>query len=72
MKFLKAFGMFWYEFIIGDDPKIAAAIVVALALLGAAMGSGAFSDHGLTILGAVLIIVAFTITLVLDTRPKKP
>jgi hypothetical protein len=70
MKFLKAFGKFWYEFIIGDDPKIAVAVVVALALLGVAMGVGLFGDHGLTILGAVLIIAAFTVSLVIDTRPK--
>lgn len=31
MKFLKAFGQFWYDFIIGDDWTIAAGIVLALA-----------------------------------------
>jgi hypothetical protein len=30
MRFLVGFGRFWYEFIVGDDWTIAAAIVVAL------------------------------------------
>jgi hypothetical protein len=29
---LKAFGAFWYDFIIGDDWRIAVAVVAALAL----------------------------------------
>jgi hypothetical protein len=30
---LKAFGLFWYDFIIGDDWSVAAGVVVALALI---------------------------------------
>jgi hypothetical protein len=29
---IKAFGAFWYDFIIGDDWLIAAGVVIALAL----------------------------------------
>jgi hypothetical protein len=32
MTFLKNFGLFWFDFIIGDDWRIAAAVVAALAL----------------------------------------
>jgi hypothetical protein len=32
MRFLNSFGAFWYDFIIGDDWTIAAAVVVALAI----------------------------------------
>jgi hypothetical protein len=32
MKRLKAFGIFWYDFIIGDDWKIALGTVLGLAL----------------------------------------
>ena len=32
IRFLKAFGRFWYDFIIGDDWKIAVGVVIALAL----------------------------------------
>lgn len=30
MRALKNFGMFWYDFIVGDDPLVAAGVVVAL------------------------------------------
>jgi len=32
MKQLKAFGAFWYDFIVGDDWQVAALVVVGLAL----------------------------------------
>ena len=31
-KQLRAFGAFWYDFVIGDDWRVAAAVVAALAL----------------------------------------
>ncbi|QYN18985.1 hypothetical protein [Amycolatopsis sp. DSM 110486] len=70
MKFLKAFGQFWYDFIIGDDWKIAVAVVIALAILLGAVGAQLFGDAGLAILGAVLIVAGFAISLVIDVRPK--
>lgn len=32
MDFLKRFFLFWYDFIVGDDPIVALGTVVALAL----------------------------------------
>ncbi len=32
MKRIKAFGAFWYDFIIGDDWRVAVGVVLALAL----------------------------------------
>ena len=72
MKFLKAFGQFWYDFIIGDDPKIAVAVVIALAVLVGALSIGLFGDTGLVLLGGVLIVAAFAVSLMIDTRPKNP
>ena len=71
MKFLKAFGQFWYDFIIGDDWKIAAAVVLALGVLLAVMKAGLFGDTVLTLLGGALIVVAFAISLAIDVRPKR-
>lgn len=34
MNFLKSFGLFWYDFVVGDDWTIAAAVIVALAVTG--------------------------------------
>jgi hypothetical protein len=33
VRYLTSFGKFWYDFIIGDDWRIAAAIVVTLVVL---------------------------------------
>jgi hypothetical protein len=71
MNFLKAFGQFWYDFIIGDDWKIAVAVVLALGVLLAAMKADLFGDHGLAILGGVTIVVFFAISLGIDVRPRK-
>jgi hypothetical protein len=72
MNFLKAFGQFWYDFIVGDDPKIAVAVVIALAVLVGALSIGLFGDTGLVLLGGVLIVAAFAVSLLIDTRPKSP
>ena len=71
MKFLKAFGAFWYDFIIGDDWKIAVAVVTSLAVLLAAMKADVLGDGGLALLGGALIVVAFAISLAIDVRPKR-
>jgi hypothetical protein len=71
MKFLKSFGQFWYDFIIGDDRKIAVAVVLALGVLLAALKAHLFGDQGLAVLGGVAIVVAFAISLAIDVRPKR-
>ncbi|MGI8868785.1 MAG: hypothetical protein ACR2F6_08030 [Mycobacteriales bacterium] len=32
MKWLKSFGAFWYDFVIGDDWRLALGVVIALAV----------------------------------------
>ncbi|TDD29810.1 hypothetical protein E1218_03345 [Kribbella turkmenica] len=71
MKFLKAFAQFWYDFIIGDDWKIAVAVVLALCVTLVAMATGALGDTALTLLGGVAIVVGFAISLAIDVRPKR-
>ena len=68
MKVIKAFGEFWYEFIIGDDWKIAAAVVIALAITVAGLKAKILGDNGLAIVGAALIVVAFSLSLIIDVR----
>ena len=67
MNALHAVGEFFFDLIIGDDPKIAAAVLVALALALLALAVGA-SAAVVTVLGAVAVVVAFTASLLLDTR----
>lgn len=68
MRFLKAFGRFWYDFLIGDDWKIACSVVVALAITGGLMRADLFSDQILTMVGALLVAASFTVSLLLDVR----
>jgi hypothetical protein len=72
VRFVKAFGRFWYEFIVGDDWKIAVSVVVALAVLAVATAGAWFGDTGLAVFGAVLIVIAFVVSLLIDVRPNKP
>ncbi|MBO0807465.1 MAG: hypothetical protein J2P32_04070 [Actinobacteria bacterium] len=71
MKFVKSFGHFWYDFIIGDDPKIAVAVLLALGVLLAVTTARLFSGPWLAVVGGAVIIAFFAISLVIDARPKK-
>ncbi len=31
MRYIKSFGAFWYDFVVGDDPVVAIGVVLALA-----------------------------------------
>jgi hypothetical protein len=37
---LRAFGRFWWDFVVGDDPVTAAGIVLAIALTAALEAAG--------------------------------
>jgi hypothetical protein len=34
VRYLRSFALFWWDFVVGDDWRVAAEIVVALALTG--------------------------------------
>jgi hypothetical protein len=69
--FLRSFAQFWYDFIIGDDYKIAVAVVSTLALLYALLRTEILSDHVLSVLGGLLVMAAFTISLAIDVRTRR-
>ena len=71
MKVIKAFGRFWYDFIIGDDWKIAVAVVSALAVLAVLLVGTSIGDRVLAVLGGLLIVTAFALSLVIDTRQRR-
>ncbi|HEY3259034.1 MAG TPA: hypothetical protein VGJ95_02010 [Pseudonocardiaceae bacterium] len=68
MSFLKGFGQFWYDFIIGDDWKIAVAVVVVLTAGAIAVATGGTESALLVPLLAVGLGAAFTTALLIDTR----
>ncbi len=67
MNAVRAVGDFFFDLIIGDDPKIAGAVVVALALALLLLAAGA-SATVVTVVGAVAVVAAFTVSLLLDVR----
>jgi hypothetical protein len=68
MRFVKGFFRFWYDFIVGDDWKLAAAVVLALGLTAALVSTGALGETALAIVGACGIVAAFVTSLVIDVR----
>lgn len=51
MKYITGFFLFWYDFLVGDDWKIAASVVLTLVLT--ALVAHKLSDTGA---GAVLVV----------------
>lgn len=52
MRYLIGFFAFWYDFIVGDDWKIAAGVALVLALDGAVVGYTDASNTVVTLVGA--------------------
>jgi hypothetical protein len=71
MRFLKGFYQFWYDFIIGDDWKIAVAVLAVLLAGFGIVRSGTYDPGVLTVSLAVAVAAAFTVALLVDVRLKK-
>ena len=65
LRFLRGFGRFWYDFVIGDDPKIAVAVATVLAL-GAVLVAAGVTGSGVVLLVAALLLAGFTTAMVVD------
>jgi hypothetical protein len=68
VKFLRGFYQFWYDFIIGDDWKIAAAVVIVLLVGAVIVINGGASATILAPLLAIAVGAAFTVALLIDIR----
>jgi len=68
IRFAKGFGQFWYDFIIGDDWKVAAAVVIALGVTLALLLSDVLSTTSATVFGGVAVVVAFVTSMVIDVH----
>jgi hypothetical protein len=55
------------DLIVGDDPKVAVAVSIALVVAAVALVVGA-SATVVTVGGVVLVVAAFTVSMFLDTR----
>jgi hypothetical protein len=68
MRFLRAFGRFWYDFIVGDDWRIAAGVVLVLAAGAALVATGAVSDDVLVPLVGAGIVGVVSLSIVEGAR----
>ena len=70
MKFIRGFGRFWYDFLIGDDWKIAAAVGTMLAVGAVVLIAFDPPDKVFTSAMAAGIMVAFVVAMKIDTAKK--
>ena len=75
MHYLRGFGRFWFDFIVGDDWRIAAGVVAALVLGALALRAGL--PHGLLAVLVAVAMIAVVMVTVLGagyadaTRPEE-
>jgi hypothetical protein len=65
LRFVKGFGQFWYDFIIGDDWRIAGAVAIVLAAAIAAV-SGGVGAGVLIPLFAAAIVAGFVVVMFMN------
>jgi hypothetical protein len=70
MTFIKGFLRFWYDFVVGDDWKIAACVVVALGVSALLVGESAFEAKALPVVAGAGVALGFVASLVLDVRSR--
>lgn len=63
---MKTFGRFWWDFIVGDDPKIAAAVVLVLA--GGAVAVAVTTGSWVAVLVGAALVAGFVVTLLIDVK----
>jgi len=66
MRRLRTFGAFWYDFVVGDDWRIAVGVVVGLALTALLVHAGHVRAWWLL---PAFVLVALAVSLRLATRP---
>ncbi len=67
MRYVEAFLRFWYEFVVGDDWRIAAG-VVAVLLVGAVIVAVGATSGGLAVILAIALVVVFALPMLASGR----
>jgi hypothetical protein len=65
---LRVIWTFLVDLIVGDDPMIAVAVVTVLVAVGALFVAGVLSAAAVPVIGAVLLVAAFTVSLLIEAR----
>jgi hypothetical protein len=64
VRFVVGFGRFWWDFIIGDDWKIAAGVAAVLAAAAALVAETGLSDTAISLLAGVGILTVVTVSII--------
>ena len=67
MSWLRSFGRFWYEFIVGDDWRIAAGVTVVLVAGAIAVAMG-LASPALAVVLFVGLVAVFVAPILRDAR----
>lgn len=71
MNLLKAFGNFWYDFLIGDDWKIAAYVVGVMVAVGLLVAHSVLGDTVTLLLGTAVLMFGFAVGVAIDARKSR-
>ena len=70
MRYVRGFGRFWWDFVVGDDWKIAAGVAVALAIGAAVAASAATGAGWIAPVAGACVPLLFVAALVADLRSR--
>jgi hypothetical protein len=68
MRLVRGFGRFWYDFIVGEDWRIALGVVLVLAAGAALVATGAVGDDVLVPLVGAGIVAVVSVSIVAGAR----
>jgi hypothetical protein len=68
MRLVKTFGRFWWDFVVGDEWRIAAGVVVVLGAGGLATAGGWLSEPAIVVAVAAGIVSLAILSIVLPAR----
>ena len=63
---MKTFGRFWWDFLVGDDPKLAAAVV--LVLVAGAVAVALTTGSWIAVVVGAGLVAAFVVSLAIDVK----
>ena len=68
MRFVIGFGRFWWDFVVGEDWKIAAGVAAVLAIAALLVSASDLSDTAISLLTGAGIIAVFAAGIVGGAR----
>ncbi len=70
MRYLRAFGAFWYDFLVGDRPELFVGAIVALVLVWLVIQLG-FDTGAAGWLLTVVVLLVGGLGVITASRPKR-